>query len=172
MQLRTQPTTTAAIEPMSRLQFKKFANQPQIPNEQDVPGFKVTYYDEREPNHPELSEFYIEWISANVFSSVDHLVDYLDFGAALNLLTKGLRVSRRGWIGKGAWLSLSGDPHKGRKVPSDSFWSKHNAQYAKDNGGHAIVSPVITLKTATGEIVMGWTPDQQDLFARDWVIVS
>lgn len=66
------------------------------------------------------------------------------------------------------WLSLSaGTPN----LPADKFWSPHNRAFAKANGGSATVLPCITMKTATGEILMGWLASQTDMLAEDWCVV-
>lgn len=93
----------------------------------------------------------------------------LTFGSAIEALKSGLRVCRAGWNGKGMWLSLSCDGS--RDVAAENFWSPHNAQYARENGGTAKVLPSITMKTATGEILMGWLASQTDMLAEDWMIV-
>lgn len=90
----------------------------------------------------------------------------LDFGEALVKLRCGLRVARKGWNGKGMWLSLT----PGRRVDADKFWSKPNAEFAKENGGTALVLPYITMKTADGCIVP-WLASQTDILAEDWMVV-
>lgn len=98
---------------------------------------------------------------------------WADFGSALRALKAGKRVARRGWNGKGMWLSLSGDPAAPRRIPAASFWSPHNAEYAASNAdGQATVLPCITMKTATGEILMGWFASQADMLAEDWIVVG
>ena len=99
--------------------------------------------------------------------------EQMDFGDALRALKAGKKVARSGWNGKGMWLSLSG-PLGGRLVPSDAFWSKNNAEYAAQQeqfNGHATVLPCITMKTATGEILMGWLASQTDMLAEDWEVL-
>lgn len=98
----------------------------------------------------------------------------MDFGDALRALKAGEKVARAGWNGKGMWLSLScagGSFARARSIPSLWFWSENNRRYAEDNGGHATVLPCITMKTATGEILMGWLASQTDMLAEDWGIV-
>ena len=68
------------------------------------------------------------------------------------------------------WLSLSCDGT--REVAAENFWSPHNAEHARLNGGKATVLPSITMKTATGEILMGWLASQSDMLAEDWSIVE
>lgn len=93
-----------------------------------------------------------------------------DFGYALRMLKAGEKVCRAGWNGKGMWLSLSCDGT--RNVEAKNFWSHHNARYAAKNGGAAKVLPCITMKTATGEILMGWLASQTDMLAEDWMVVE
>jgi hypothetical protein len=93
----------------------------------------------------------------------------MEFGEALLALRSGHRVARKGWNGKDMWLSLScGDT---TEIAADKFWSANNRDYALANGGKAKVLPSITMKTATGEILMGWFPSQSDMLSDDWLIV-
>lgn len=92
-------------------------------------------------------------------------------GWAVKQLQDGSKVRRAGWNGKDMWLSLSG-PVGAREVPASSFWSENNAAYARAHGGTAKVLPCVTMKTATGEILMGWLCSQTDLLATDWEIAE
>lgn len=92
------------------------------------------------------------------------------FGDALQALKAGLCVARAGWNGRGMWLSLSG-PLRGREIAAENFWSTNNSEFARANGGSATVLPCITMKTATGEILMGWLASQTDMLADDWMVV-
>ncbi len=95
----------------------------------------------------------------------------MDFGQAIRALKEGKRVSREGWNGKNMWLSLSGRDASTKEITSDCFWSDNNANYADVNGGTAKVLPCITMKTATGEILMGWLASQTDMLAEDWGVL-
>lgn len=95
----------------------------------------------------------------------------LTFGDALKALKEGKRVARAGWNGKGMWLALSG-PLDGREIAFENFWSEPCSEYARANGGSATVLPCINMKTATGEILMGWLASQTDMLAEDWQIVG
>ena len=94
----------------------------------------------------------------------------LRFGLALAALKAGARVARAGWNGKGMWLALSCP--RTREVAAEHFWSPQNAAFARENGGTATVLPSITMKTATGEILMGWLASQTDMLAEDWMVVG
>lgn len=90
------------------------------------------------------------------------------FSVALDFLKNGEKITRKGWNGADQWLSISCPDTK--DIPAESFWSPHNAEYARKNGGSAKVAPCITLKNAQGMIIMGWIPSAGDLFADDWMI--
>lgn len=92
----------------------------------------------------------------------------MSFGAALKELQDGKRVARVGWNGKGIWLAYSPGAESLRAA---NFWSPANKKYAEENGGSAKVLPCITMKTASGEILMGWLASQTDMLATDWEIV-
>ena len=92
----------------------------------------------------------------------------LTFSDALAALKFGYRVQRAGWNGKDMWLSVSN--LNTATVEADKFWSPHNSEYAKNNGGSAEVPPCITMKNAKGQIQMGWLPSQEDCFASDWFV--
>lgn len=93
-----------------------------------------------------------------------------DFGFAITALKAGKKVARKGWNGKGMWLAYSPGA---KKLPAESFWAGPNQKYAwEEGGGFATVLPCITMKTADGDILMGWLASQSDMLAEDWVIVE
>ncbi|AYO86317.1 DUF2829 domain-containing protein [Methylobacterium brachiatum] len=92
----------------------------------------------------------------------------MSFGDAIRALKNGERVCRAGWNGKSMWLALT-PGHL--NLPAASFWNPHNRAFAEQNGGAATVLPAITMKTATGEILMGWLASQTDMLAEDWMVL-
>jgi len=90
------------------------------------------------------------------------------FSQALQMLKSGQRVARAGWNGKNMWLAYSPGF---KSLAADKFWCEHNRKYAEENGGIADVLPCITMKTATGEILIGWLASQSDMLANDWVLL-
>jgi hypothetical protein len=118
-------------------------------------GYQVVYEDG-----------YTSWSPADVFERAYRKTDAMTFGDALIMLKAGQRVARAGWNGKGMWLALSCGETK--DVPADRFWSEHNRAHAEACGGTAKVLPSITMKTADGEILMGWLASQTDMLAEDW----
>lgn len=93
----------------------------------------------------------------------------MDIGEAVKALKAGKRVARSGWNGKDMWLALS---PRHEALPATSFWAGPNRDYAERNGGSATVLPSVTMKTATGEILMGWLASQTDLLSEDWLILE
>lgn len=92
----------------------------------------------------------------------------MNIGEAVQALKEGKRVSRAGWNGKGMWLAYSPGV---KDLPAGKFWAPPNREYAMTRPGGATVLPCITMKTATGEILMGWLASQTDLLADDWGVV-
>ena len=133
-------------------------------------GYLVEYTDGGTPNVAGFAG-YVSWSPKAQFEGAYRKTSGLTFGLAIEALKKGCKVARAGWNGKGMWLSLSGPLH-GREIAFENFWSGNNSEYARENGGSATVLPCITMKTATGEILMGWLASQTDMLAEDWQIVE
>ena len=136
---------------------KRVTVWPQTKDGQD--GYAIKYRDG-----------YISWCPASVYERDYNPVEggHLTFGEALEALKLGERVRRIGWNGKGMWLAMSCDG--GRNVRAEDFWSPHNAKFAREQGGTAVVLPSITMKTAGGEILMGWLASQTDMLSDDWEV--
>lgn len=161
-------------KPMTRQEYNDFRGW-QLPADENGAdeGFLVEYLDGGKGN-TDLYAGYVSWSPAEVFNRAYRPTDGLTFGLAIEALKDGHKVARRGWNGKGMWLSLSCDGE--REIPAENFWSPHNAQFARDNGGTAIVLPSITMKTTNAQgrvaILMGWLASQTDMLSEDWEIVE
>lgn len=133
-----------------------------------VGGYYVKYRDDYASWSPakEFEDGYDE-LKAGGDAAEEKMVQ--DFGWALRQLKANRKVARTGWNGNGMWLSLTGAR---TCVPAENFWSEPNREYAKANGGWANVLPAITMKTASGEILMGWLASQTDMLATDWELVA
>lgn len=170
-------TKMILARPMGRGEYNTYRGW-QIPLDENPAdeGFLVEYVDGGASNHPGHAG-YISWSPKDVFERAYRPTSGLTFGDALQALRAGKRVARAGWNGKGMWLSLScapgGDAIAGRReIAAENFWSANNSEYARQNGGSAVVLPCITMKTATGEILMGWLASQTDMLAEDWVVLE
>ena len=160
-------TKIVSMTPMNRSEYNIFRGWelPADENGSDE-GYLVEYLDGGKPNTPHYAG-YVSWSPKEQAEAAYRQVDGMTFGLALEALKKGLRVSRSGWNGKGMWLALSPGTSG---LPPERFWAKPNADYAREKGS-ADVLPYITMKTATGEILMGWLASQTDMLAEDWVLV-
>lgn len=158
-------------EPMTRAEYHAARGLEAPPPESPADaGYKVERLDDDPHDYPAWTG-YEHWMPAELFARVYRDVTLgMSFGDALVMLKAGRRVARRGWNGKGMWLSLSGFGL--RAVPAAGFWSENNRRFAEQQGGQAVVLPCLTLKTATGEILMGWTPNALDLLAEDWLVLA
>ena len=84
--------------------------------------------------------------------------ELMSFSAALSELKNGYRIARKGWNGKGMWLTYI-DPG--------------NAMYTNIGKGDAYpMQPCIGMKTTDNTMQPGWLASQTDLLAEDWVIVE
>jgi hypothetical protein len=78
----------------------------------------------------------------------------MNFSEALNTLKTGSRIIRRGWNGKGMWLSL--------QIPDQH--SKMTLPYVYLN------YPANSENTSGAKVP--WTPSQTDMLADDWEVLS
>ncbi len=163
-------TKTIYATPMTRQAYNDYRGWDLPADENgDDPGFLVEYIDGGKANDPR-HKGYISWSPADVFERAYRPTRGMSFGMAIEALKAGQKVARAGWNGKGMWLAISCSGT--REVPASGFWSPHNAEHARLNGGIATVLPSITMKTAPGEILMGWLASQSDMLADDWEIVQ
>ena len=160
--------------PMTRREYNDFRGWDLPANENgDDEGFLVEYIDGGSPNTPDYRG-YVSWSPKDVFERAYKSTENMNFGLAIEALKRGAKVTRKGWNGKGMWLSLSG-PLEGRVINADDFWSENNRQWARQFGG-AMVLPAITMKTVNAHgreaILMGWLASQTDMLSDDWMIVE
>ena len=72
----------------------------------------------------------------------------MNFSEVLNLLKRGNKVARSGWIGKNMWVAV--------QYPDD---------YSK------MTLPYLYMRTAQGDFIP-WTISQADVFAVDWSVID
>ena len=90
----------------------------------------------------------------------------MDFGMALIALKRGEAVARKGWNGKGMFLTLqNGSEVAGtvmRNEPAKSYYGDSSVK----------ICPHIDMKAADGSYVVGWLASQTDMLADDWEVVK
>lgn len=89
-----------------------------------------------------------------------------DFGMALEALKRGKAVSRKGWNGKGMFLTLQ----NGSEVEGNNMRNEPAKKYYGDC--KAKICPHIDMKAADGSYVVGWLASQTDMLAEDWDIID
>lgn len=95
-----------------------------------------------------------EWILADeVNTPILGGVATFNFGEAIKYLKRGIRVARKGWNGKGMWLTL---------IPSCNY----NPSDVHSLGLEKL--PWIGMKTADNKFVP-WLASQTDMLAEDWM---
>lgn len=95
----------------------------------------------------------------------------MTFGEAIEALKKGYRVSRQGWNGKGMFLFLH------ERMECESVEGPKNVYIKtlnelKEKNGSVKFVPVICMKAATDEVVVGWLASQTDMLSNDWTIIE
>ena len=89
-----------------------------------------------------------------------------NFGKALEALKEGKAVARKGWNGKGMFLTLQNSS----EVDGTNMRNELARKYYGDN--KVKISPHIDMKAADGTYVVGWLASQTDMLAEDWDIVE
>ncbi len=94
----------------------------------------------------------------------------LNFGDAIEVLKVGGKVARKGWNGKGMFISMTSG--KVLDVVKDDIWTKNVKDVAISNGGVVELLPYLVMKTADNKIQIGWLASQSDVLAEDWEVVE
>jgi len=116
---------------------------------------------------------YISWSPKNIFEEAYRECCNMTLGLALEALKKGHKVSRHGWNGKGMYLYLV----SGRMVDKENLVNEAsrilpNDEEAMHHTGTAQFLPHIDMRTANGDVCVGWLASQTDMLADDWEIVE
>lgn len=90
----------------------------------------------------------------------------MDFGMALVALKRGDAVARKGWNGKGMFLTLQ----NGSEVVGSNMRNEPAKNYYGDSS--VKICPHIDMKAADGSYVVGWLASQTDMLAEDWEVVK
>ena len=96
----------------------------------------------------------------------------LTFGAAIEALKGGRRVSRAGWNGRGMYLWLM----PAAKVKAEWCREPHLKRLAEENGGEIEALGSIRMYTVNAEgrraVLTGWLASQTDMLSEDWEILD
>lgn len=97
----------------------------------------------------------------------------MNFGEALEALKAGKKVARAGWNGKGMYLYLV----HGTTVDKENLRNEASLILPEDDGamhgtGVANFLSHIDMRTASGDVCIGWLASQTDMLAEDWLVVD
>lgn len=145
--------------PMTKKEFHELKGWP-VTNELELlqDGYLVVYPDG-----------YKSWSPKAAFDEAYRKIDNMTFGLAIEALKKGHKVARKGWNGKGMWVSMT--PGKTLDLAKDDIWTENIKSVAVANGGKVELQPYLTMKTANDTIQIGWLASQSDMLSEDWMIV-
>ena len=87
----------------------------------------------------------------------------LSFGAAIEAVKRGKKISRVGWNGKGMYVFLA---------QGDSIEFTTDADMSEFVDREFEVADMLVLRTAQGNLQPGWLATQSDMLADDWCIVG
>lgn len=140
-------TKVIEAKPMNRGDYNKYRGW-EIPADENPTdkGYLVKYPDG-----------YESWSPAKVFEEAYRAFDgEMNFGHAIELIKKGLKVARKGWNGKRMYLFLA----HGEDLTT-----------CLSEGDFKCASSVC-MKTAQNNICVGWLASQADMLADDWMVVD
>lgn len=89
----------------------------------------------------------------------------ITFGAAIEALKQGKRVTRQGWNGKGMFIYLT----KGSEVMQARDNVLDDIIRTKDS---CTINGHIDMKAADDTIVCGWLASQTDMLSEDWEVLD
>lgn len=159
-------TKMVNARPMTRGEYNIYRGW-QIPEDEDPSdaGYLIEYLDGiGKPNDPR-HRGYISWTPRDVFRHSYRSANDLTFGAAVEAMKAGHRVTRTGWNGKGMYLYMVG---AGRYPPSTAAGRAISEKY-KD--GLVPYRPYIAMLTVDQDVVP-WVASQSDILGEDWVVLK
>ena len=96
----------------------------------------------------------------------------MNFGQALMMLKEGKKVARSGWNGKGMYIYLvQGSTVDKENLRNEASRILPDDDMAMHGTGVAQFLPHIDMRTAYGDICVGWLASQTDMLAEDWEVV-
>lgn len=83
----------------------------------------------------------------------------MDFGWAISMLINGKPVTRKGWNGKGQFLTIASNL---------SYYDEHNKVMVNPN--HDTMGNKAIIFNGTSGQQVGWLASQSDMLSKDWMI--
>lgn len=102
---------------------------------------------------------YVSWCPKKEFEDVSRPCDGLTFGHAIEMMKRGKKVARRGWNGKGQFVTI------GTEFTYVDCNGKQNAEH-ETSGKCALVFH------GTIGVQVGWLASQSDMLSEDWGVAE
>ena len=156
-------TKVITAQPMNRLEYNEYRGGKLPVDEQhlaDEAGMLVEYEDTEHPNVKGHAG-YVSWSPLKVFAKAYQANGCLSFGAAIEMLKRGEKVSRSGWNGKGMFISLVKSP-----------------VVTEMEGSSMKVEPLMLIHQPIPQYPSAkyrrntWIASQTDMLAEDWGTVE
>ena len=131
------------------------------PQDADKPGDVLDIRETQRVEYTLKNILSDEWIFATEENTpVLGGVAAFDFGTAIKMMKRGMRVKRQGWNGKNQYIELA------------SNISYKNAAGDVVNCEHDAIGNKSISFVGTSGIQMGWLASQADMLAEDWVFAE
>lgn len=131
------------------------------PQDADKPGDVLDIRETQRVEYTLKNILSDEWIFATEENTpVLDGVAAFDFGTAIKMMKRGMRVKRQGWNGKNQYIELA------------SNISYKNAAGDVVNCEHDAIGNKAISFVGTSGIQMGWLASQADMLAEDWVFAE
>ncbi len=149
-------TKMIEARPINRGDYNKYRGWTMPENENPADeGYLVKY-----------SDGYESWSPKKQFEEAYRDCMGMNFGIALELARKGVKVARESWNGKGMFIVYQ------KGYPQGIPCNKQTAEAWRMNEGDLFVcNPYLQIRQADGSHSM-WAPSMDDILADDWVIAE
>ena len=145
--------------PMNKVDYCKLRGWDVPANEDPLEEGYLVEYPDSKSNHPQFRG-YISWSPKAAFEDAYRNVEEgCSFGHAVHLMKLGFKLARKGWNGKGMYISYV-DPKEWNSSELERHWDEDLKP-----------RPWIGIKTVDDEY-MPWVPSQSDVLAEDWVLAQ
>lgn len=149
-------TKMIEARPINRGDYNKYRGWTMPENENPADeGYLVKY-----------SDGYESWSPKKQFEEAYRDCMGMNFGIALELARKGVKVARESWNGKGMFIVYQ------KGYPQGIPCNKQTAEvWGMNEGDLFVCNPYLQIRQADGSHSM-WAPSMDDILADDWVIAE
>lgn len=161
-------TKAIKARPMTRKEYNDYRGW-EMPADEDGSdeGYLVEYLDSPSDAHPD-HDGYISWSPTDVFERSYRENGKLPFGAAIEALKSGRKVTRTDWNGKGMYLVLQ----EGSTIGPEQARGGAAKAMAEEGIDVIPIAGHIDMRNAQGVCIVGWVASQTDMLCENWLILD